>query len=155
MRARRGLPAMPREPVEAEEAAWEDPLVTMRMRLIEAYRKDNPVLGQYSPEQYLTEEGSMGDVFVSRFKRGMPFTNLAAKHIKPLLLNYWIDEIHRAAQERRMPELGGLLAYFEWLMANRGGWLAEMYVRTGIAGLAPPPERRSRWSRLNPFSRRR
>lgn len=124
----------------------------MRIRLIEAYRKDNPVLGQFSPEQYLKEEGGMGGVFVARFKKGLPFTNLKAKHVKPLLVNYWVDEVHRAARERRVPQLGGLLAYFEWLMANLNGWLAEQYVRTGIAGLAPPPKKPGRLARF--FGRR-
>lgn len=141
---------MAEEPEPAVD--YEDPIVALRMRLIEEYRRENPVLGQFSPEQYLQEEGGMGSVFVSRFKRGMPFTNLKSKHIKPLLINYWTSEVHRAATERRVPELGGLLAYFEWLMANLNGWLAEMYVRTGIAGLAPPPPKRGRIARL--FGRR-
>lgn len=118
------------------------------MQLIEAYRKENPLLGQFSPEQYLREEGSMGQAFIPAWKKGVAFTNLKAKHVKPLLINRWVAEIHEAALNRRYPRLSVLLDHFEDIMAQRGGWAAEMYVRTGIAGLAPPPAKPSRWSRL-------
>ncbi len=136
----------------AAYAAYDDPLVAARMGVIEALRKENPVLAQFSPESLLREDGGMGSVFVSHWKRGMPFTNIQSKHVKPLFFNYIVGWVHKAAREMRMPDIGDLLAYFEWLMANKGGWLAEQYVRTGIAGIGPPPKKPGRLARF--FGRR-
>lgn len=132
---------------EIAEALAVEPLLQFRKGVIEEYRKRLPILGQFSADQYARPEGAMGDVFVPHWKEGMPFTYLQRKHVKPLLRAYWVHEIQQAARELRTPNIGGLLAYFEWLMAQLEGRAAEWYLRTGVAGLTPPPQT-GFWSRL-------
>lgn len=133
---------------EEEFVNPEDLAHKLRMKVIKEYGEKHPILGQFSAEEYATDKGkTMGSVFVPEWKRGgMPFTNLKSKHVKVMLKAFWAAEIQACAREHRVVTIDGLMAYFEWELAELNGWLARMYLETGIAGLQqrPPLTRKER-----------